>query len=53
MGYSFLKSNLIPSLINRIRGYIDRGKIFRQFRLLIWTSFNGQFVHKVGGKGME
>ena len=26
--------------------------ICRQFRLLIWTSFNGQFVHPVGWEGM-
>ena len=37
--------------IQNIRGYYDRGKKCRQFKLLIWTSLNGQFVHKVGGKG--
>ena len=35
----------------RICGYND-GKICRQLRLLIWTSFIGQFVHPVGGNGM-
>ena len=32
---------------------IDSGKfeICREFRLLIWTSFNGQFVHPVVGEG--
>ena len=29
----------------------DRGNC-RQFRLLTWNSFIGQFVHIVGGEGM-
>ena len=33
----------------RKRDYIDRGN---QFRLLIWISFIGQFVHPVGGEEM-
>ena len=28
-------------------------KICSQLRLLIWTSFIGQFVHPVGEKGMD
>ena len=34
-----------------IRGYIKRGNICRQFNLLIWTSFFGQFVHALTGRG--
>ena len=34
-----------------IRGYIDSENC-RQFRLLIWTSFIGKFIHPVEGKGM-
>ena len=30
--------------------YIEHN--FPQFRLLIWTSFIGQFVHSVGEEGM-
>ena len=30
---------------------MDRGKKCRQFKLLTWTSFVGQFVHPVGGWG--
>ena len=29
-----------------------QGKICRQFRLLIWASFIGQFVHQIGVEGM-
>ena len=35
-----------------MRGYIEGGKIYRQFSFLIWTSFIGQFVHPVRGEGM-
>ena len=33
-----------------MHGYYDRGKCSLLFRLLIWTSFIGQFDHPVGGK---
>ena len=35
--------------------YMDilKGKICRQFRLLIWNSIIGQFVHPVGGGGVN
>ena len=31
-------------------GDIMTGENCRQFRLLTWTSLNGQFIHPVGGK---
>ena len=46
---------MVATLKNRcIRIYVDimAGENCRQFRLLICTSFIGQFVYPVGGKGM-
>ena len=31
--------------IGNIRGYYDRGRNCRQFSLLTWTSYIGQFIH--------
>ena len=47
----FFKQTLLEYRI-----YVDiqtEGEIYRQFRLLMWTSFIGQFVHPEGGDGME
>ena len=32
---------------------IMTGKICRQFILLLWTPFIGQFIYPVGGEGMS
>ena len=34
-----------------IRGYYERGKNCRQFRLITWTSLIGKFDHPVEGEG--
>ena len=41
---------MLKEWIKDIRGYIDRGKFFRQFSLLIWNLFIGQFIYPVGGE---
>ena len=41
---------MLKEWIKDIRGYIDRGKFFRQFSLLIWNLFIVQFIYSLGGE---
>ena len=43
-GTTILSTRLSCNNGYRIRGYIDRGKICRQFRLLTWNYFIGLFI---------
>ena len=45
-------SRNIGTIMNLAYMDISTGENFRQFSLLTWNSFFGQFVHSVGGEGI-
>ena len=41
----------VQKWMKNIRGYYDKGENCREFRLLTWTTFIGQFIQPVGWEG--